>query len=458
MQKIGKNGGKRWIILATLVGLVVGVAAPAMALENEFHFLYRARGIASNFDDGGCGPNFQSDPKTKYFVEQLGRFNYTGSFNSDLKVVSQFDIAFIWGDGFYGKDSITLQENAGRNKGGGLASDTVNFKTKALYVDYKLPTSPVRVKIGLQPFHDAYKATVLLGNAAGVVASAENGRLQSQAGWFRLQSSPEKSDKYGDFFLVDERYKVSDKLTIGGSYYAWKSDWQIRDAATDAVTRSDDLLLHYLGINAEGKVGNALLDGFFIYSNGTRFNNTTNSNQHVNAFAANLSGRIPAGPGTVRAEFLYNSGDSSPNKGGRSDFTGVVNADGMPENYFYHPEMLLLFINQYAIINNRNVIHSPNNDAAGVIAGFLGYDLDLTKELSASANAGFAAVAKNNKGSNSDYIGTELSGELAYKLSANATARVQGGYVILGDFLIDSAGGAKPANPYTARLLFDFYY
>jgi len=444
-------------VVAAAVALFAA-APPTLAVEHDFHFAYNARAIVSNFDDGGCGPNFQLNPRTNRLVEQRGRFNYGGRISNELKLVTQFDVAFLWGDGFYGKDSLTLEENADRNKGGGLAADTVNLKTDALYVDYSLPAKPLSFKIGLQPFHDAYKATVLLGKAAGLVATHNAGDLQSQLGWFLLQAVPEKTRRSGNFIVLDEKYKVNDTLRVGGSYYAWQSDWEIRNVAGDTVTRQDGLLLHYLGVNAEANFGPAVVDGFFIYQNGTKFNNNTQTKQHVNAFAANVSGRVPVGPGTLRTTFLYNSGDAAPNKGGRNDFTGVVNADGMPENYFYYPEMLLLFINKYAIIDNRNVIHSPNNDGAGVIAGFIGYDHKLSDDLSVSANVGLAAVAKNNADRPGDYIGTELNGEVAYKINGNANLRLQGGYVYLGDYFKGSINGKTPENPYTTRVLLDFYY
>jgi hypothetical protein len=473
-----KNKARKLVMATAVAALLAGTAGQASAFENEFHFSYLARSIASNFDvgngkalgqDAGATVSQAHDPKTLFFVEQLGRLNYTGKANENLKLVSMFQVDFIFGDGMYNEDSLTNNVVSGSDRGGGLGGDAVNFKTKVLYADYRLDQAPLHFKFGLQPYTDPYKGTVLSNVAAGLTVASEHDNWQATGGWFRLHSVvnpirygdagvPVENDRSDDFFLLDGNLKVSETLKLGASYYLWNSNWKNPQTVAQ---NTDNIQLHYLGVNAEGKIGPVFWDGFLIGSFGQRFDAAIGKKQDVSSFETAASVRVPVSPGQIRSTFIYTSGAKNINGSSRHDFTGVINSDGVPENYFWSPEMLMLLMNKYAVINNRNVIHSVNNEGAGTIAGFIGYDHDFTKNLFGSVNAGFAAVAQNTLKRHGDYLGTELNGQVGYKLNTNATLILQGGYVFLGDNfkgLAAEGNGSDPADPWTARLVMSFTY
>jgi len=520
--------------IVSIVGalLMAGSVKTASALENDFHFAYTLRSIASNFDDGSCtslgsgiagysnGVNgvFNKAKSVStlshksydgFLTEQRGRVNYSGKYDDDLKIVAQLDIAYLFGQGQYNENYQNANlKQAQYSDGGGLGGGSVDIKTKALYVDYRLTNSPIRFKVGLQPFTDPYKGTILSNVASGIVSSYETDKLELQAGWFRLHAVELDYAKSGsgsysvsggkyidpntgqafddtwrtdDFYVLQGKYKATNALTLGGSFYAWQSDWKSTfnsgtgtgsvNPTTGAATTTtgvtplnqDDLELYYAGVNAEYKFGKGgVLDGFFVYNFGRRVNHVIKSTQHVKAFEASASARIPVGPdGLVRSTFIMTSGDNSLNGKTRTDFGGVVNVDGMPESYFTSPNTLLLFTSQIGAVSNRNVLHSVANEGTGIWGGFIGYDHNITKKVFASGNAGFVAAARDPFQRHGNYIGTELSGEIGYKIRPTATVRVQGGTVLLGNYYDGQAAegnGTNPSNPYTARVVLSYLF
>ena len=531
MKKMKKLG--RYAVAMGVGGSLVASANMALAVENEFHVGYTLRSIASNFDDGSCtslgsgiggysnGPNgvftkakslstLANNSHDGFITEQKARLNYTGKVDDDLKIIAQFDISYLFGQGQYmeGYQNANLKQ-VGYADGGGLGGGEVNLRTKALYVDYRVEEAPVRFKMGLQPFTDAYKGTILSNVAAGILSSYETDKFELQAGWFRLHAVELDYAKSGsgsysisdgkyldpstglpfddswrtdDFYVLQGKYKATDAFTVGGSFYAWQSDWKstfnsgtgagslspnssTATASTTGLTplNQDDLELYYAGTNAEYKFGKGgVVDGFVVYNFGERVNHILKTKQHVSAYEASASARIPAGPdGLVRSTVIYTSGDNGLNGKSRTDFGGVVNVDGMPESYFTYPGTLLMFTSQIGAVSNRNVLHSVANEGTGIRAGFLGYDHNFTKKFFGSANAAFASANSNPYQRQGTYIGTELGGEIGYKIKQTATVRLQGSTVLLGNYYAGTASegnGSNPANPYTARVVLSYLF
>src|SRR5919198_1631015 len=141
---------KKLLAVAAVGALTVVTTAPAMALENEFHGLFRVRGFVSNFDDGSAGavtPTFQ--PGTKNFIEQRARLLYQAKANDDLKLVTHFEIDSRWGDASYSQTANTANSSF-RNAGGGIGADQVNIETKNVYVDFNCPVTKANYKVGIQ--------------------------------------------------------------------------------------------------------------------------------------------------------------------------------------------------------------------------------------------------------------------------------------------------------------------
>lgn len=468
---------KKTLAITAAAALTVATAVPALALENEFHGMFRLLGVVNNFnntDTTNSDPNnpdkygyyrpagLDKKAPTATYLEQRARLMYIAKANDDLKLVTHFEIDSRWGDNSY---------TTHRNLGGAIGADTVNIETKSVYLDFNIPSTGVNVKAGIQPYNDSYKSILFDADMAGVLASRSFGSLDTTAGWFRLADNGSIPNKNAwDLLALDAKYALTKDIKVGGSYYLFNDD----GAASRGNFSTADLLeqqqgttniIHNMGVNASATFGPVTVDGFLLYQFGNLENIAAiNASRHLSAFAGNVGARAQVGPGTARTEFLYTSGEKSGDRSTSNAFQSVSDEHG-----FYAGNMQLLFRDAYAMTTDNAIAYTTNNRDQGVIAGFLGYDLPITSKLSASANAGFAAVAKENANkpvnlssgqrNSSNYLGTELNASVDYKVYDNMTASVRGAYVILGDYYKGvAAGGEDPNNPYMTSVMLNYAF
>lgn len=457
---------KRVLAVAAAGALTVATAVPALALENEFHGLFRVFGTISNYNDGGSGallPDQISDgngkdPKTKSFVEQRARLMYIAKANDDLKLVTHFEIDSRWGDNSY---------TTSRNMGGAVGADTTNLETKNVYLDFNIPSTPLNFKVGIQPITDSYKGIFINADAAAVIATARLGDGSILAGFSRLDdadtftigsaasrsaTTPGKATR--DLYLLDGKYNITKDLKVGASYYVLTADQNSTNL---------NFTMHTLGVNGEYKFNPVTVDGFLLYQIGR----TDGADKYdFGGWAANLTAKAKLGPGTLKASFLYASGEQNSDNED-SSYVGVTNetskANG--EHSFYESDMMIMFRNKWNVTGDRAIVYNVKN----VIGGFVGYNAPITSKLFANANVGFVAADKNNDNygattsgdakHDSQYLGTELNAEVGYKVYDNLTASLQGAYVFLGDyFKRTAANGQDPRDPYETRIMLNYAF
>ncbi|MBC7962781.1 MAG: hypothetical protein H7Y05_07540 [Steroidobacteraceae bacterium] len=463
--------------------LTLGIAATAtsaFALENEFHGLFSARWINSNFNGTqltglrdtptllnptpGPGPqryggNGQYEPgglpKTQYsanIIEQRARLQYIAKANADLKLVTHFEIDYVyWGNSSYA---------TGRNQGGAIGADSVNFETKSIYLDAN-PCKNVNMKLGMMPNNDAFKGVMFDADMAGLLLSSSYNSFTPSFGVFRFADTGLFSSdnvighKTSDMVMLDGKFAVSKDLKVGGAYYLF------RDNSQGFSGPNQDIKMNALGVNAEVTGGPLTLNGFAIFETGTV------NKSYTNGFAGNLGAKLKVGPGTARTEFLYTSGDNNPTDGHGSAFygvTGQLNA----EHGYYDNEMVILGRDKNAYTTDNAIIFSSNNKNQGQIGGYIGFDLPINAKLTTAFNAGFAAVAKDNSSkpinlktgavNKSNYLGTEINAEANYQLLEGLTTSVRTAYVVLGDYYKDVAINGTPENPYDFKLIFKYTF
>lgn len=432
-------------------------AVPAMALENEFHGLYRMKAFATNFDDGTIDFYNPTGEKaqTNSFVEQRIRLKYNAKVSDDFKLATDFKIDSRWGSGAY---------DTHRKQGGEIGSDTVNLETRAAYIDFNIPAIALNVKAGIQPWTDAYDGIFVDTQMAGLLMSGKVSDVALTLGWFRLDDSA--TTPFGhtprDLVVLDGSYAVNKDLTVGGSYY------MLNDAATQDTKYLDGAprtipteTVHTLGVNSEAKIGVATVNGYLLYQFGDLNDLTTGADHSISAFAGGAGAKAKFNFGTLKASFLYASGDR--NSGGSKAFRDVEDLDGGVESD-YSTDMRILRKDKFSGASGKAIVATINNRDQGVVFGSAGYDVDLTEKVFAGANVGFAAVADDNASkplnintnarNGSNYLGTELNAAIGYKLNPNATVRLQGAYAFLGDYYKGvAANGANPDNPFSTNVM-----
>ena len=450
---------KHAVTVAAACTVAVATAIPAMALENEFHGAYRMKTFVTNFDDGTFS---QYDPAgadkkapTNSYVEQRIRLKYSAKLNDDFKLKTDFKIDSRWGSGAY---------DTKRKLGGEIGSDTVNLETRAAYLDFNLPVGGVNVKLGIQPWTDAYDGIFVDTQMAGVIGSTTINDLALSLGWFRLDDSATTPFGHNprDLVVLDGSYTVNKELTVGGSYYMLNdpitSDTKYLAGSPRTLPTE---IVHTLGVNSAAKFGVATLNAYLLYQFGDLTELATGKEHSISAFAGALNARAKLDAGTVKASFLYASGDKD--SGGSKAFRDVQDLDGGTESD-YSSDMRMLRKDQFAGASGKSFIATINNRDQGVIFGSAGYDANLSEKVFAGANVGFALVAEENASkpvnlatgvrNSSNYLGTEINAAIGYKLNANVTASLRGAYVVLGDYFKGvAANGETPNDPYSTSLM-----
>jgi hypothetical protein len=480
---------KRSSVLAAVLTLGIAAAATtASALENEFHGLYSARYINSNFNGTQLtglrdpidplnpqvipppgpqryGGNGQYEPggllKKQYvanFVEQRARLQYIAKANADLKLVTHFELDYVyWGNSSYA---------TGRNQGGAIGADSVNLETKSIYLDAN-PCKNLNMKLGMMPNNDAFKGVMFDTDMAGLLFSSSYGKFTPSLGVFRFADSGLASrdnvigHKTADMLMLDGKFAPSKDLKVGGAYYLFSDNSNVAGGFSGPVV---DIKMNVLGANAEITGGPLTLNGFAIFETGTV------NQRKTNAYAGNVGAKLKVGPGTARTEFLYISGDDKTT-GDSSAFyavTGQLNA----EHGYYDNEMVILGRDKNAYTTDNAIIFSSNNKNQGTIGGYIGYDLPINARLTTAFNAGFAAVAKENASkpsiyangartarvNDSNYLGTEINAEVNYQLMEGLSTSFRAAYVVLGGYYKDVALNGTPENPYDAKLIFKYTF
>jgi len=438
----------------------------ALAMDHDFNGLLRIKGDFTNFDQAGGNDVWKASTrspanilsqgdtgKSFFYTEQRLRMKYTGKFTNDVKLVTQFEIDSRWGD---------TSQFAARNQGGAMEADSINLETKNVYMEFKIPYLPTIARAGIQPVDDMYKGIFVGTDAAALTTVTKLDKTTLYLGWMRgydnknfngadstipaVNSSSTGAGASGfvpgryslDSFMLDVKYDVSKNLQVG------VSDYVVYENLIKGYN-----ILNTMGVNASYNFGPGVVDGFFLFQFGDNpANNFGQVGQKVSSFAANLGGKVKAGPGTLRTNLLYASGDDG--KGHVSAFQGLNQlGDGNTTSTFPAAQMTMLITNtKYAANTDRGIINTVTNYNQGVMGAFFGYDMDIDKAF-IKTNLGLAAAARENKtfkpknqatgAWNSNYIGTEINAEIGYRISDNLTASLVSGYVFLGDYWKDTA-------------------
>jgi hypothetical protein len=469
---------KKKIIVAATAGALTLAAGQAFALENQFSGMYKMKYFVSNYETGGSGVILNTAAGSKRsataanYFEQRARIFYTAKATDGLALKTGFEIDSVFGD--------RGQSLAQRGTGGALEADAVNLETKWVFLDFAIPSTPVNVKAGIQPYKDSLKGIFLDGDIAGVYASGKFGPATTGLGYFRAYEgysastsgtviAPRGTDNL-DIAALDLKFEIAKDMNLGAAYYAYA------DYRTTAAK-----LINTVGLTADAKVGPAAISGFLAYQGGYSKGNAAGvSNRSVSAWAGNVGAKVAAGPGAVRAAFIWTSGDKDSADGVDRAWTGATtNIQGSNTGFvqttmgaqpaataahsYNESGMMLLNRNaaQGGTSTDQNIFYTTSGIGnRGMTMMTMGYDATITPKLYLNSNLGFGMNSASVAGTNGNqFVGTEINTELGYKLYDNLTTSVQAAYVFLGKYYDNAvATGVDPVNPYTARIVLGYTF
>lgn len=421
---------KKTVAIATAVGALAAVAVPAMALENEFHGMYKFMGYQTNFFNGMTG-GLSANPKEGFMAEQRARIQYTAKANADLKLVTHFELDSRFG----GKDTATPYLGA-NNDAGNLDADQLTLETKNIYVDFNCPLTGANMKVGMQPWADSYQSLFLLADMTGVYATKGIGPVKASLGWFRYDDNTATAANVGrataDLFVLDGKFALNKDMTLGASYYNGQN-------ATGLSANGAFEKMHMLGANADLNVGPASIKPFAAFQFGDK-----TATSDLKGFLLGAVTKTKIGSGAVNLSAIYLSGDS--NAKNEKSFATV----GANTTYFNAANMWLLVRNGQAINSSTSVLGNDMTvGGRGFMGAFAGYEAAMGK-LFYNANIGYAQTAEKRAGEKSG-IGTELNAQVGYKLFDNLSASAAFAYAILGDGLSSGTDSERFATSTTTR-------
>ena len=434
---------KKTAAIAAAVGALAAISVPAMALENEFHGMYKLMGYQTNFFNGVQTNVLKKDAPSGFMAEQRARIQYIAKANADLKLVTHFELDTHFGgrNGDTGSGIYTTKGDAGA-----LDADALTLETKSIYLDFNCPITGTNVKAGLQPWADSYQNLFLMADMTGLAVSKAFGPVTGTVGWFRFDDKTAAGavgQKNADLGVLDAKFAINKDMKVGASYYY----------VNDDAAKTTFLDMHMVGVNADLSFGPANIKPFAAYQFGDRTATTD-----VKAFMLGAVSKIKVGPGAINLSAIYLSGDDNGTTKEKS-FTAVSNA----QTYFNPANMWLLVRSAQAINSSTSVLANDNTvGGRGLMGVFAGYEGTAGKVFY-NANIGYAQAAEE-RGTEDGAIGTEINAQVGYKLFDNLSASAAVAYAVLGDGMTNvgaanRVGGADNADdPYAVNLQLSYTF
>ena len=445
---------KKTVAIAAAAGALAAISVPAMALENEFHGMYKMMGYQGNFFEGTTLSKAQADTLLKkdarsgFFAEQRARIQYTAKASADLKLVTHFELDTRFG----GKSSAYLGTASG-NDSGNLDADQLTLETKSIYLDFNCPITGANVKAGMQPWADSYQSLFLLADMTGLNVSKKFGPATAGLAWFRFDDNTATTAQRltADLFVLDGKFDINKDMKVGASYY-----YANNDTYGNAFTSAPGLpflKLNVVGLNADMTFGPANIKPFAAYQFGDR-----TDTQDIKAYVLGAVTKTKVGSGAINFSAMYLSGDDNSVNPEKS-FTTL----GINTTYFNAANMWLLVRNGGAVNSSSSVLGNDMTvGGRGLMGVFAGYEGTAGKVFY-NANLGYAQTAESRNAEDSA-IGTEINAQVGYKLYDNLSVSGAVAYVVLGDGLSSTTtakrfgGSANADDPYAVNLQLSYTF
>ena len=450
---------KKLSVLLVAAIVVLALAMPAAAFENEFGGYWRTRFFT---DIGFSGSDSAVRNQDTNAVDTRTRLFYTAKFSENLKFVNKFELNATWGgNGGYGQVGA---DNSG--------ADT--FRVKNSYVDFKLAEQ--RFTIGIQNFQLA-RGYIIDDDASGVKAMFKvNDSIylplifmkMYEGGYGKIAGSSASNYDLNAYVFYPTLYinkentlkpHIAYMTSENGSLATAKNTNFFNDPTSatylPGVTKVD---LWTAGLEYDGKIGIFDLGatGIFQFGNVTvpaaAYGGHDQLNFNGNLF--DLFGGVNLGPTNVHVKGIYSSGnkhDEDPAKSGNlAGFVTPGKRDTWGASYYWAEIM------GEGIVDNQAPAGAPDDKISNVYIANLGGSYKLLADLKFSADLWWANRVEEVKlalplpGQPQRYsstIGTELDLIATYTIVDNLKLDLIGAYLWAGDCItmaVDPKGSTNP--------------
>lgn len=437
---------------------ILAVAAPAMA-EFKFSGEFRAQGYTQTAQDRGS-----NDARSLSVIDQRFRPKLDYKINDYIGLTYFGEIDTVWGGG-------TSAKYPG-GQGGAVGADGVNLETKNLYVDFKLPQTASKLRLGIQGLKDSFDGVVFFDDMAAAHLSGKLGPLDYQAFYSKWSDADTRLWDETNVFGLDLSHKYGDFAKAGiAAYYYDNNSGNVIDGFT--VTNNDPIFgtgpgaarlgegpnvdseIWWLGLYGDYRFGNFALNGWALYQTGEVLDvAATNTYVDTRSWAASVKGRMIIPNGDLGLRYMYFAPDDS-----NEDIERFFISQG---NYEFADENLMIFLvdkfvnnvakNRYAI---RDAVEAGYG-LHGLVASANLKNLPMGTYSNLGAGAFFAAD-KNPEGADRKDKGTlgyEVAASVGKVFAEKFDLSLRGSYAFLGKFYNDTTlNNNDPDDLYTVALM-----
>lgn len=475
---------KKRMIAVLAAGALTASAIPALALENEFHGMFKAMGYYTNTFNGSTskGTFGKDHASTSNYFEQRARILYMAKANDDLKLVTQFELDSRFGGANYSTSATAVGYKGitWGNDSGQLDADSITLETKWVYLDFNEPWFKTNFKVGLHGWKDAYQSLFLLADMTGIYATKKFGDFTGSLGWYRYYDAGQfvaSTSQYAgrmnaDLVVADANYNFSKDARLGLTYYlvdnnnSNSSAFPAGSPGAASATAPRAGLINMFGLNGTFKFEGSTLEPFFAYQVG----DYPNGKGDLSAYLAGVVAKAKLPMGAFNFNLIYMSGDThAANASFNGDYKGFQTI--IPNTtYFNAANMWLLVRNKDAVNSSSSIL---NNDmtvgSRGQLGIYAGYEGNVDKFFY-SANVGYASTSEQRVNSGvkeNSSIGTEVNATIGYKLYDSLSVSLSGAWCFLGNGMKNPTsaggisgftGGGGADDPWLGNLQFSYVF
>ncbi|ROR01853.1 alginate export family protein [Desulfosoma caldarium] len=204
---------KNFIVMVAVLA-AVALAMPAFAVDFKYGGMYRLRWQSNdNLSDG----NDDIDDNGNWFDQRI-RLYFTFVASENLQLVTKWEADTLWG-----RES----PGAGRHGGGDIGADATNLEMKNVYLEFNIPNTPVRAKLGVQGA-GFLKGWMFFDDFSGAVFSTKLDPVKLTFGYVAAQNTDvtTSDDNVDDFFLALDYANGPFTASLVGWYqYAHNTNW-----------------------------------------------------------------------------------------------------------------------------------------------------------------------------------------------------------------------------------------
>ena len=433
---------KKFGIIALAALLVVAFTVPASALENVFGGYWRTRAYSALDYDGNEYVN--GGDLTR--VDTRTRLYYTAILNDNLKLVTKFEIDYVWGD----------------NVTGDIGADGLGqIEVKNIYADFNM--GPVNAKVGTQ-YAVLGRGILFADDFSGVLLTYKGEGFSIPLMWAKAwEGNAWNSSDDTDYYGILPSFSLGEGITLNpflvyatsnaagaGIHANMAADandlpWGATAAGDPtSMLGFDELQAWYYGIEANMKFGPASIFVAGLLQGGDIRNvaGAAPIDFDFEGASINLGGSFDFGMFDVHGEWLWISGEDVS----VGDPTGLVDReiDG-----WYVPEGMSVFYGEIISGNGSFDVAAATGSPgaswtvgeAGVNAFNLGSKVKPMDKLTVALDIWYVLLDEERAVVNAttgvttyeDELGTEVDLKVTYELVEGLNLDVIGGYLFTGD-------------------------